>query len=87
MLVRDADGLYHDDRLVVLVGDNAHLLTGLGTTTWLALAQSETLEDLVAVAVEAHGPHPEAEALVAAALDELADNELADNGLVIRPRA
>ncbi|QBX55970.1 hypothetical protein EXE58_11185 [Nocardioides seonyuensis] len=75
-----ADAVQYDDQLVVLIGDNAHLLTGLGTTLWLALAQSETLDNLVAVAVEAHGPHPEAEALVTTALDELADN-----GLVVRP--
>lgn len=74
------DAVQYDDQLVVLVGDNAHLLTGLGTTLWLALAQSATLGDLVAAAVVAHGPHPEAESLVVTALDELVDN-----GLVVRP--
>jgi len=30
--------MQYDDQLVLLVGDTAHLLAGLGVVTWLALA-------------------------------------------------
>ncbi len=75
-----SDAVQYDDQVVVLAGTNAHLLTGLGTTMWLTLAETTELDALVETATEIHGPHPEAKALVEAALEELAAQ-----GLVARP--
>ncbi|MCW2834721.1 MAG: hypothetical protein JWN68_2674 [Nocardioides sp.] len=65
------DAVQYDDELVVMVGDTAHLLAGLGSTIWLALAAPMTDAGLVAVAEAEHGPHPDAGALIEAALAEL----------------
>lgn len=75
------DAVQYDDDLVVMVGDTAHLLHGLGTTVWLALARPTSVVDLVAVAEEEHGPHPHASGLV-----EVALAQLTEQGLVSRPR-
>ncbi len=74
------DAVQYDDELVVMVADTAHLLGGLGTTVWLALANPATVAELVAAAEAEHGPHPDAQGLVEAAL-----TELTDNGLVAPP--
>lgn len=74
------DAVQYDDELVVMVGDIAHLLAGLGTTVWLALARPATVADLVIAAETEHGPHPDALALVEAALAELTES-----GLVAHP--
>lgn len=65
------DAIQYDDDLVVMVEDKAHLLTGLGTTIWLALTEPRTLEQLVGIAQEAHGEHPQAQELITTALDSL----------------
>lgn len=75
------DAVQYDDELVVMAEDTAHLLGGLGTTVWLALAQPVTVADLVAVAEAEHGPHPDAPGLVEAALAQLTERGLvADPG-------
>lgn len=70
------DAVQYDDQLVLLVGDTAHLLAGLGVVTWLALASPQTTDALVGHAQEVLGEHPDAPALVRGALDELADRGL-----------
>lgn len=74
------DAVQYDDELVVMVDDTAHLLGGLGTTVWSALAQPATTADLVLVAEAEHGPHPDAGGLVEAAL-----TRLTERGLVTAP--
>ncbi len=70
------DAVQYDDELVLLAGDTAHLLAGLGVVTWLALASPQTSDALVERAQEELGDHPDAPALVRAALDELAERGL-----------
>lgn len=70
------DAVQCGDELVVMVGDTAHLLAGIGTTVWLTLAVPATVEALVVVAVAEHGDHPEARALVESALVEMAGRGL-----------
>ncbi len=70
------DAVQYDDELVVMVGDTAHLLGGLGTTMWLALTRPSTVADLLDAAEAEHGPHRDARSLVEEALAELADREL-----------
>jgi hypothetical protein len=74
------DAVQYGEELVVMVNDTAHLLGGLGTTMWLALARPATVTGLVAVAEAEHGPHPDASDLVEAAL-----TQLSERGLVTRP--
>lgn len=70
------DGVEYDDELVVMVGNTAHLLAGLGSTIWLALCTPMTVAELVAVAEAEHGLHPDADALIEAGLAELVQHEL-----------
>ena len=70
------DAVQYDDELVVMVESIAHLLGGLGTTVWLALARPASVAELVAVAEAEHGPHPDARGLVEAALTQLAERGL-----------
>ena len=66
------DAVEYDDELVLMVGDDrVHVLAGLGVVTWLALETPRTTEELVAEAEELCGPHPDAPALVADALERL----------------
>lgn len=74
------DAVQYDDELVLLVGDTAHLLAGLGVVTWLALASPQTTDALVDHAQTVLGEHPDAPTLVHQALEELADR-----GMLIRP--
>lgn len=76
------DAVQYGDELVVMVDDSAHLLGGIGTTLWLALADPATTEELAAATVAEHGPHPQADALVADALASLVGS-----GLVVAPTA
>lgn len=74
------DAVQYDDQLVVMVNDTAHLLAGLGTTLWLALAQPATMDELIAAAEAEHGAHPDAPELIEAALAKLDEG-----GLVAAP--
>jgi hypothetical protein len=70
------DAVQYDEELVVMAEGTAHLLGGLGTTVWLALATPATVTELVAVAEAEHGPHPDARDLVDAALSQLSRSRL-----------
>lgn len=70
------DAVQYGDELVVMVGDTAVLLGGLGTTAWLSLARPATTAEVVAEAEAEHGPHPDATSLVATALAVLAEQGL-----------
>ena len=70
------DAVQYGDELVVMADSTAHLLGGLGTTVWLALARPATVAELVAVAEAEHGPHPHARGLVEAALTQLSERRL-----------
>ena len=72
--------MQYGDELVVMVGEVAHLLGGIGTTVWLTLADPATTEQIVDATVAEHGPHPEADELVEGALDLLVES-----GVVVRP--
>ena len=74
------DAVEYDGELVVMVEDTALLLAGLGSTLWLALRDPATVTDLVALAELEHGPHPQANSLIEAAL-----SELVEHGLVTAP--
>lgn len=74
------DAVAYDDEVVVMIDDTAHLLGGIGTTTWLALDTPKGVEELVDVACAEHGEHPQARELVESALQQLADR-----GLVVAP--
>jgi hypothetical protein len=63
----------YDDELVLMVDDRVHVLAGLGVVLWLALEVPRTTDELVGEVREMWGDHPEAEALVTAALDLMAD--------------
>ena len=49
---------------------------GMAATVWLAAAEPATLADLVATATAAHGPHPDAPALVGATVESLVERGL-----------
>ncbi|PUA81515.1 hypothetical protein [Nocardioides currus] len=74
------DAVQYGDELVVMVGDVAHLLGGIGTTVWLTLSAPATVDEVVAATVAEHGPHPQAGALVEEALASLLGS-----GLVVAP--
>jgi hypothetical protein len=65
------DAVEYDAELVVMVEDTALLLAGLGSTLWLALHRPATSRDLLELTEAEHGPHPEADSLVRAALAAL----------------
>jgi hypothetical protein len=67
------DAVEYDDELVVMVEDTALMLAGLGSTLWLALHEPATVAELISEAEAEHGPHPEAHALIEAALAELVE--------------
>lgn len=71
------DAVQYDDELVVMIGDTAVLLAGLGTTAWLKLARPATTAELVAEAEAVHGPHPDATKLIEAAMADLEEQGLA----------
>lgn len=76
------DAVQYGDDLVVMVGEVAHLLGGIGTTVWLTLAEPATTEQVVAATIAEHGPHPQADTLVGDALASLVAS-----GLVVAPTA
>lgn len=75
-----ADAVQYDDQLVLQVGDSVQVLAGIGVVAWLALATPLTTDALVAGVQDVLGEHPDAAALVGAALDELAGR-----GLLVAP--
>lgn len=76
------DAVVYDDQTVVLIDSTAHLLEGLGTTLWRGTAEPASREELLRLAEEAHGPHPDAETLIDAALESLVEK-----GVLHRPAA
>lgn len=66
-----ADAVRIDDEVLLLIGDLPIRCSGLGATVWHATRRPRTVEQLVDICVEQHGNHPEADALVRAAVDEL----------------
>ncbi len=74
------DAVEYDDELVLMVEDRVHVLAGLGVVIWLALWRPRTTEDLVADVQGLWGAHPDAQALVADALEQLSRE-----GLVVPP--
>lgn len=73
------DALAVADRVLVFREATGYLLDQLGATVWRA-ARPGSLPELVRTAVAEHGPHPEAEALVAAAVTSLAESGLVLTG-------
>ncbi len=70
------DAVAYDDAVVVLVDALGYRLDQLAGTLWLALDGVRTPAQLVATAVDVHGPHPDADQLVSDALDVLVDAAL-----------
>jgi hypothetical protein len=68
------------DELVLMVGDRVHALAGLGVIAWLALETPLTTDELVAEARAVWGDHPDAETLMADALELMAEQQM-----VLRP--
>lgn len=73
------DAIAVADRVLVFREATGYLLDQLGATLWRA-ARPSSLPELVRTAVAEHGPHPEAEALVAAAVTSLAESGLVLTG-------
>ena len=71
-----SDAVAYDDAVVVLVDALSYRLDQLAATLWLALDAVRTPAQLVATAVDVHGPHPEADRLVSDALDVLVEGAL-----------
>lgn len=65
------DAVQIDDEILLLVQDTPIRCSGLGATVWLALQHPRPMADLIAICVAAHGEHPDARALVQAAVGEL----------------
>lgn len=65
------DAIEAEDRVLVLVPAGVVLLDGVGAQAWLAAAEGETRDGMLRAAVEALGPHPEAETLLDAAIHAL----------------
>ncbi len=70
------DAVQFDDEIVVMAGDTAHLLAGLGVVLWLALATPQSRDGLIRHTQDVLGEHPDAASLVTLALDELAEKGL-----------
>ncbi|MBO1753683.1 hypothetical protein [Allobranchiibius sp. CTAmp26] len=66
-----ADAVRIDDEILLLIEDLPIRCSGLGATVWDATAQPRTAEELVDICIEMHGEHPDADALVRAAVEEL----------------
>lgn len=68
------DALVIDDTVVLLLASSCLQLQGIGAHLWLAAEQELTLAGLRDEVVAAAGDHPEAELLVARAVDALVEN-------------
>ncbi len=70
------DAIESEGRVLVLTQRGVSLLDGVGALAWLAAADGVTWEALLAAALDAFGPHPEAARLVDDALAQLAEQSL-----------
>ncbi len=70
------DAEEYDDELVLMVGDQVHVLAGLGVILWLTLASPRTADELVAEIQALWGEHPDAAALVVDALDVMVEQHI-----------
>lgn len=66
------DALAVADQVVVLNGPRPMRLRGLGATVWLECAAPRERSDIHRAVRDQHGPHPDAERLVDAAIESLA---------------
>lgn len=64
---RADDALLVGDLLAVLAGERLHFLSGLGITVWDACSSWRSPEELHALTLEKHGPHPRSATLTAEA--------------------
>ncbi|MBS1905463.1 MAG: hypothetical protein JST33_02615 [Actinobacteria bacterium] len=76
------DAIEQDGEVSVLVGPTFTRIAGIAATIWLRCAVSHTAAELVDALTEEHGPHPDASALVEAALGELAGRGLVRRGSI-----
>ena len=65
------DAVVSDGSAIVMLDRVPVTLPGMAATVWHAAAGPTTLGDLVATATAAHGPHPDAQSLVAATVESL----------------
>lgn len=70
------DAIEQDGEVSVLVGPTFTRIAGIAATIWLRCAVPHTTAELVDALTQEHGPHPDASALVDAALGELAGRGL-----------
>lgn len=70
------DAMEYDDELVVMVEAGVRVLEGLGLVLWLATEVPRTSDELVVETTTVWGEHPDAVALVAQALAQLAEEGL-----------
>jgi hypothetical protein len=68
------DAVEVDDDALVLAAGVPLRLSGLGRTIWSTALEGVSLEQITEAAVAAHGAHPDAPAIVAAGVRELADS-------------
>jgi hypothetical protein len=67
------DAVRTADEAVVLTDGIPRHLQGIGTTLWSAVLEGVTPDRLVDAVVDAHGDHPDAAAMVAAAMVAMED--------------
>ena len=67
------DAIQVGDEVLLLHGSRPVRLQGIGATLWLACREGATESALSDAVIAAHGHHPEAERIVAAAIAELVD--------------
>lgn len=68
-----ADAIELDGGVALLDANGFVVLGGPGRAVWSAASRWSTLDELVGLVVETLGPHPQAEGLVASAVDELVE--------------
>ena len=69
-----SDAVEVDEDALVLAAGVPLRLSGLGRTIWSTALGEASLEQVTAAAVDEHGAHPDAPAIVAAAVRDLADS-------------
>jgi hypothetical protein len=67
------DAIAVGDEALLMIADMPIRLSGLGRTIWDVCAVGATAAEVVAAAVATHGDHPDADRLVAGAVQELCD--------------
>lgn len=65
------DAVIVEGEALVLLGRTPVRLSGIGLTIWQAAVDQPTLDNLVEVVVDVHGPHPEARAQVHEAVEHM----------------